>query len=129
MPKFFYLFFCYNNLDNTEDRESSEESGDASEADGDVSDTNEDEENGLTNSGWADSISKILKTNKPKGKKTIVLSKAKKLTDLRKGISKPAGFEVQTVEGEIKEEKIEVAENGLVEEPPQKKVNMFYLCK
>ncbi|XP_018563361.1 RRP15-like protein isoform X2 [Anoplophora glabripennis] len=106
---------------NLEDRESSEESGEASGAEGDVSDTNENEDNGLTNSGWADSISKILKTNKPKGKKTIVLSKAKKLTDLRKEKSKPAGFEVQTVSGEVKEEKVDITENVLTEEPPQKK--------
>lgn len=76
---------------------------------------NSDEQNEETenteqsNAGWADSITKILKTKKPKKKKTLVLSKAKKLTDVSKVQSKPAGFQVETVEGEIKEEKIEIA--------------------
>lgn len=100
-----------------------EESCEGSEVEGDVSNTDENEdEDGLTNSGWADSISKILKTNKPKGKKTIVLSKARKLTDLRKEKLKPAGFEVQTADGEIKEEKVDIIENDQKGEPPQKKV-------
>lgn len=60
------------------------------------------------NAGWADSISKILKSNKPKKKKTLVLSKAKKLTDVPKTQTKPVGFQVETAEGEVKEEKIEV---------------------
>lgn len=60
-----------------------------------------------SNAGWADSISKILKSNKPKKKKTLVLSKAKKLTDVPKTQSKPVGFQVETVDGVVKEEKIE----------------------
>lgn len=60
------------------------------------------------NAGWADSISKILKSNKPKKKKTLVLSKAKKLTDTPRTQTKPVGFQVETAEGEVKEEKIEV---------------------
>ncbi|KAL2728538.1 RRP15-like protein [Vespula squamosa] len=35
-----------------------------------------------SNPGWADALQKILKTNKPKRKKTIVLSKAKKYSDV-----------------------------------------------
>ncbi|CAH0550542.1 unnamed protein product [Brassicogethes aeneus] len=65
-----------------------------------------DYEEGVINAGWADSISKILKTNKPKGKKTLVLSKAKKINDVKKK-AKPAGFEVETSKGDIKEEQIE----------------------
>ncbi|XP_034938996.1 RRP15-like protein [Chelonus insularis] len=36
------------------------------------------------NPGWADVFQKILNTNKPKKKKTLVLSKAKKLSDVAK---------------------------------------------
>lgn len=46
--------------------------------------------NFVSNVGWADAMQKILKTNKPKRKKTIVLSKAKKLfvvKDKEKSIS------------------------------------------
>lgn len=66
------------------------------------SDQSEDDHNPITNTGWVDSISKILKTNKPKGKKTLVLSKAKKLTDVKK--EKPKDPEFQ-IDGETKEEK------------------------
>lgn len=47
----------------------------------------------------------MLKTNKPKGKKTLVLSKAKKLADVKHKINIPkapkVGFEI---ENEVKEE-------------------------
>lgn len=36
-----------------------------------------------SNTGWADVMQKILKTNKPKRKKTLVLAKAKKLCDIK----------------------------------------------
>ncbi|XP_020298233.1 RRP15-like protein [Pseudomyrmex gracilis] len=52
-------------------------------------------------SGWADAMQKILKTNKPKRKKTIVLSKAKKLfvvKDKEKNIS----FEIDGAQDEKK---------------------------
>nr|CAD7573250.1 unnamed protein product [Timema californicum] len=55
-----------------------------------------------TNPGWADAMAKILKTNKPKRKKSIVLAKAKKLSDFNKKIKvEDPGFEVDG----IKEEK------------------------
>lgn len=38
----------------------------------------------MKNEGWADSIAKILSSSKPKNKKTIVLSRAKKLADVKK---------------------------------------------
>lgn len=55
------------------------------------------------NLGWADSIAKVLSTTKPKTKKTLVLSRAKKIKPNDK-IKPPEdyGFEV---EGGIKEEK------------------------
>lgn len=34
-------------------------------------------------SGWADSIAKILKSSKPKGKKELILSRAKKDYEVR----------------------------------------------
>ncbi|KAG5872416.1 hypothetical protein JTB14_013661 [Gonioctena quinquepunctata] len=74
--------------------------------------------NELANAGWADAVSKILKT-KQKGK-TLVLSKAKKLTDPRKVQPKPVGFEVETPEGEVKKEVI-VEGDIKSEEPPRKK--------
>lgn len=90
-------------------------------------DVGSDNEDGPANTGWADSVSKILKANKPKGKKTIVLSKAKKLTDVKKK-AKPVGFEVQTTEGVIKEEVVE-PENEEEEhkEPLRKRVNIVVL--
>ncbi|KMQ98313.1 rrp15-like protein [Lasius niger] len=36
-----------------------------------------------SNAGWADVMQKILRTNKPKRKKTVVLAKAKKLCDVK----------------------------------------------
>nr|CAH7750505.1 unnamed protein product [Callosobruchus chinensis] len=47
----------------------------------------------VSNAAWVDSISKILSTKKPKNKKHI-----------------PVGFEVETVEGEVKKEVIEEPE-------------------
>lgn len=54
------------------------------------------------NAGWADSIAKVLNTNKPKTKKSIVLSKAKKTVPKSKETSDAISFEIV---GEIKEEK------------------------
>lgn len=62
----------------------------------------------LSNAGWADSISKILKTKKPKGKKTIVLSKAKKINEIKKNKVKFAGFEVASADGTFKKETVEM---------------------
>ncbi|XP_055903114.1 RRP15-like protein [Eupeodes corollae] len=54
------------------------------------------------NAGWADSIAKVLNTNKPKTKKSIVLSKAKKIVPKTKDATDAISFEI---DGEIKEEK------------------------
>jgi beta-glucosidase-like glycosyl hydrolase len=46
-------------------------------------------------SGWADAMSKILGSNKPKKKKTLILSRAKKDYEVRKPVAKvAAGVEV-----------------------------------
>jgi hypothetical protein len=84
-----------------------------------------DKEHGTSNAGWADSIAKILKSNKPKGKKTLVLSRAKKLTDLKKPKTKSAGFEVATADGTVKEEQVEVENKEISQEPARKKVCVF----
>lgn len=44
----------------------------------------------------------------------MVLSKAKKLTDPAKPQARPVGFQVETTDGEIKEEKIEVSSESEV---------------
>ncbi|XP_013171133.1 PREDICTED: RRP15-like protein isoform X2 [Papilio xuthus] len=74
----------------------------------------------LTNEGWADSVAKILGTNKPKSKKTLVLSRAKKHSEIVKKVKeeKPA-FEVV---GESEEIKPEIKKEETVSiEPPKKK--------
>lgn len=82
-------------IDEEDDDESAEEGGDSEE------DPNE-------NVGWADSLAKILKTNKPKGKRSLVLSRAKKISDIKKAkIAEKDAFEV-IGDGEIKEEKPDI---------------------
>lgn len=62
------------------------------------------------NAGWADVMQKILKANKPKGKRTIVLAKAKKLCDVKvKEKEKDAPFEIDGV----KEKKIDLKEASI----------------
>lgn len=75
--------------DDSVHSEIEEKSNDASKGEND---------NELFNSGWADSISKILKSHKPKGKKCEVLSRAKKLTQVKKEKSKLIGFEIESAE-------------------------------
>ncbi|XP_026760543.2 RRP15-like protein [Galleria mellonella] len=73
----------------------------------------------ITNEGWADSVAKILGSTKPKNKKTLVLSRAKKHSQLIKSTNeeKPA-FEII---GDSKETEKEVKKDLLPSEPPQKK--------
>ncbi|XP_043528786.1 RRP15-like protein isoform X2 [Frieseomelitta varia] len=64
------------------------------------------------NPGWADVMQKILQTNKPKRKRTIVLSKAKKLCDIKKNDEEEQlPFEIEEVKREIKTEESEEVEN------------------
>ncbi|XP_039281452.1 RRP15-like protein [Nilaparvata lugens] len=63
-----------------------EESFESAESDNNIESEREDDNDAENNEskikynpGWADAMAKILRTNKPKRKKTIVLSKAKKL--------------------------------------------------
>lgn len=75
----------------------------------------------MTNEGWADSVAKILGSNKPKNKKTLVLSRAKKHADITKveKEEKPA-FEV--IGEDDTDKKPKVIADSTSEEPPLKKV-------
>ena len=65
------------------------------------------------NPGWADVMQKILQTKKPKRKRTIVLSKAKKLCDIKKknDEEEQLPFEIEKVKREMKTEESEEVEN------------------
>ncbi|XP_044746989.1 RRP15-like protein [Coccinella septempunctata] len=78
---------------------------DASEEDVSSDEYESDKETGAKNLAWADSVSKILKS-KPKANKPLVLSKAKKLTEV-KPKPKEAGFEVVLDDGNVKKELVE----------------------
>ncbi|XP_037956422.1 RRP15-like protein [Teleopsis dalmanni] len=80
-----------------------ENSGTLSDDGSDRTSDEDEQQNGTGNAGWADSIAKVLNTTKPKTKKTLVLSRAKKIKSQSKlPETKSYSFEV---EGEIKEEK------------------------
>ncbi|KAH9636435.1 hypothetical protein HF086_006250 [Spodoptera exigua] len=90
----------------------------------DASDEDEDDKGPLvTNEGWADSVAKILGSTKPKNKKTLVLSRAKKHSEIVKAVKeeKPA-FEVIGDETEDKKP-VELKKEAEVSEPPAKKVD------
>lgn len=72
------------------------------------------------NPGWADSIAQVLKTNKPKAKKSLVLSKAKKIKQTPEE-EKTYDFQI---EGEIKQEKPDKAllDKALETKPLKNKV-------
>ncbi|XP_053613855.1 RRP15-like protein [Plodia interpunctella] len=74
----------------------------------------------VTNEGWADSVAKILGSTKPKNKKTLVLSRAKKHSEVIKKKDEKPAFEVI---GEEKEEKSqsEIKKEESTSEPPVKK--------
>lgn len=74
----------------------------------------------LKNEGWADSLSKILGSSKPKNKKTLVLSRAKKHSEVIKKVNeKKPSFEV--VGEKVEEVKIEIKKIDPTDEPATKK--------
>lgn len=83
----------------------------------------DDEEALMSNKGWGDSISKILGSSKPKNKKTLVLSRAKKYSAKEAAVKeeKPA-FEII---GEAKPEKTTLKKEDPdgAEPVPKKKVS------
>lgn len=101
--------------DNSKDDSDYEEKeSDDSEMEADVAEASHDP--GSSNAGWADVMQKILKTNKPKRKKTLVLAKAKKLCDVKvKEKKEDISFEIDEFKEEIKtesEEAIDKTENA-----------------
>ncbi|CAH2094702.1 unnamed protein product [Euphydryas editha] len=114
-----------NSESSSDEAEESEYEAEVSGAENDENtDSNDksDDDLILKNEGWADSITKILGTNKPKNKKTLVLSRAKKLSDVvkKEKEEKPA-FEI--VGEEPVEKKPEVKEIDTEEPPVKKKKN------
>lgn len=82
----------------------------------------------MTNEGWADSVKKILGSSKPKNKKTLVLSRAKKFSETIKTEKeeKPA-FEI-VGDGKSEEDKTAAKkEIPASAEPPVKKKVMIFL--
>ncbi|CAF4868615.1 unnamed protein product [Pieris macdunnoughi] len=75
----------------------------------------------LKNEGWADSLAKILGSTKPKNKKTLVLSRAKKHSEVIKQVKeeKPSfevvGENIEDIKPEVKQEE------DTTEEPVAKK--------
>ncbi|XP_013135732.1 PREDICTED: RRP15-like protein [Papilio polytes] len=113
---------CGSNEEGSSDEEigSDEEGSSNQEGDSEEEGGSKGEGVMLTNEGWADSVAKILGTNKPKTKKTLVLSRAKKHSEIVKKVKeeKPA-FEVV---GESEEIKTEIKKEEIVSvEPPKKK--------
>lgn len=97
---------------------------------------NENEENGDdqiendANPGWADCMAKILKTKKSDNKSAVVLSKARKITDIKKKQKETADFEI--VQSGEKRSAIDDLDKKLgpdnEEEPISKKVTInFFL--
>lgn len=85
------------------------------------SDTNTDgKEVLITNEGWADSLTKILASKKPKNKKTLVLSRAKKYAETLKSKQKEDKPQFEVI-GEIKEEKAPLKTEIDITEPIVKK--------
>jgi len=95
-----------SNENKVESGEENEVSGDDSNDAGSENSASEDEKpSSNANPGWADVMQKILKTKKPKKKKTIVLSKAKKLTEVKpKEPVENVPFEIETEDGSRKKE-------------------------
>ena len=102
----------------------------SSGAEGDDSNTeeeNEDDSSCITdktksNPGWADAMRKVLHTKKPKRKKSIVLSKAKKLCDIvSKEKKEHVPFEIEGTDGEVKKEILVKKEEKESEHKKQKR--------
>lgn len=67
------------------------------------------------NFGWADAMSKVLHSSKPKNKKSIILAKAKKDAEVLKKVAakeNPPEFEIA---GEVKEEKVLTSEEAALQ--------------
>lgn len=108
-----------------DDDNSGTEADEDSEADENQNGTDEDV--GKGNAGWAKSLARILRQEKPKNRKNLILSQAKKTVEIEQEIAlvKSIGFQI---EGEIKEEKPDpVALNAFIEEKKVKKIKVLSL--
>jgi hypothetical protein len=127
--------------DDDDDDESIKESDGAQsndeESNKESDEADDEEEKPEGNAGWADAMSKVLRTNKPKKKKTLVLSRAKKLSEVgAKDEPDDPGFEV---DGEEPKVKIDEEEDSKPDVKPiltsaelrehKKKVDTFYWLK
>lgn len=74
-----------------------------------------------SNAGWADVMRKILGTKKPKRKKTIVLSKAKKLCDIKQ--KDDVSFEID-IKQEIKTELEEISPSKSIAKPKRRETSL-----
>lgn len=91
------------NNDQEIEQEDGSDSGDNDEMDSD-NDADEEMDDDGENAGWAAALAKTLEQDKPKNKKYLVLSRAKKLAERELAAKKPkADFEIED-NGEIKPE-------------------------
>lgn len=112
----------FNESDSNEERNLLSDDSDVDQSDESLHSSDEEpsttamEHKLMENPAWADAMSKILKSNKPKRKKNIVLARAKKLNDTKKAVApveEKLSFEIikndqseeTEVKPEIKEEK------------------------
>lgn len=111
-----------NEASESEVEEESDNSESAEDSDSTDLQTQPNESKFMGNPALADVFSKILKTNKPKKKKTLVLSRAKKISDVvPKEIKVPASFQVEGETGEIKKEEIIIKTVEIPSEKQEKK--------
>lgn len=110
--------------ENEHKNNASSDDNDGEDADAESVDSNDDDNKDgvlMINEGWADSVAKILGSNKPKNKKTLVLSRAKKHSEIVKAVveEKPA-FEV--IGEEVEQKPTVKKEETISSEPPAKKL-------
>ncbi|XP_050675021.1 RRP15-like protein [Leptidea sinapis] len=113
-----------NDLDSDSDLSSADEINDSDDVskENKESGSENDDETLIKNEGWADSLAKILSSNKPKNKKTLVLSRAKKHSEIiKKAKEEKPSFEV--VGESVAETKpdISTVDSNEAEQPPAKK--------
>lgn len=102
-----------NNEDDSDYEKNEENESDGPEMEDDTDEASHDA-GSASNAGWADVMQKILRTNKPKRKKTLVLAKAKKLCDVKvKEKKEDLSFEIDGIKQENKTESEEVDETNI----------------
>lgn len=104
----------YDDLDSGEEASISDDGDsytqqDNSDVEPDQDSTEKNEEKHIIygNFGWADAMSKVLKSSKPKAKKSVILSKAQKDADILKIMAAQDSGLPFEIEGEIKKENVD----------------------